>query len=41
MSEAQLDPRHYDFSRYVDIRRWASYWHQAQETLSLRPRSVR
>lgn len=40
MSEAQIDPRHYDFARYVDIRRWASYWHQVQETLSLRPRSV-
>lgn len=40
MSEAQIDPRHYDFARYVDIRRWASYWHQVQETLSLRPQSV-
>lgn len=40
MSEAQTDPRHYDFGRYVDIRRWASYWHQVQETMSLRPRSV-
>ena len=40
MSEARIDRAHYDFARYVDIRRWCSYWHQAQETLALQPDSV-
>jgi SAM-dependent methyltransferase len=40
MTEASIDPSHYDFARYVDIKRWSSYWHQIQETLALRPRSV-
>jgi ubiquinone/menaquinone biosynthesis C-methylase UbiE len=40
MTEASIDPSHYDFARYVDIKRWSSYWHQVHETLSLRPKSV-
>jgi SAM-dependent methyltransferase len=40
MTEASIDPSHYDFSRYVTLKRWASYWHQVRETLALRPRSV-
>ena len=40
MSEASIDRAHYDFARYVDIRRWCSYWHQAHETLALQPDAV-
>ena len=40
MTEASIDPAHYDFAKYVDIKRWSSYWHQIHETLALRPGSV-
>lgn len=40
MTEEAIDPSHYDFARYVDIKRWSSYWHQIQETFALRPASV-
>jgi len=40
MHEASIDRSHYDFSRYVTDKRWASYWHQLNETLTLRPASV-
>lgn len=40
MTEEAIDPSHYDFARYVDIKRWSSYWYQIQETLALRPASV-
>ena len=38
--ESRIAVAHYDFGAYVDIRRWSSYWHQVQETLAVRPRSV-
>lgn len=40
MQESRIDPQHYDFASYVDIKRWASYWHQVQETLAVQPQSV-
>jgi ubiquinone/menaquinone biosynthesis C-methylase UbiE len=40
MTEASIDPAHYNFGKYVDIKRWSSYWHQIHETLSLQPRRV-
>lgn len=40
MTEASIARAHYDFARYVDPKRWASYWHQIHETLQLQPRSV-
>lgn len=40
MTEDSIDSSHYDFARYVTPKRWASYWHQLNETLVLRPRSV-
>lgn len=39
-SEKQVCVEHYDFSRYVDKRRWASMWHQLDELLALNPESV-
>ncbi|MEK8031481.1 methyltransferase domain-containing protein [Ideonella sp. DXS29W] len=36
----QVDASHYKFERYVDIKRWCSYWHQLREVLALQPRSV-
>ena len=36
----QVLKEHYDFSKYTDIPRWLSYWHQIDETLKLEPRSV-
>jgi SAM-dependent methyltransferase len=40
MTEASIDSSHYDFARYVTLKRWSSYWHQLNETLALRPGSV-
>ncbi len=40
MTEASIDPSHYDFASYVTLKRWSSLWHQVHETLGLRPRSV-
>lgn len=36
----QVDPSHYRFEGYVDIRRWCSYWHQVREVMALQPSSV-
>lgn len=35
----QVDSSHYDFS-YMNMRRWASIWHQLREALALKPSSV-
>jgi SAM-dependent methyltransferase len=35
----QVGVEHYDWSAYNDHRRWASYWHQIDEVMKLRPRS--
>lgn len=40
MSEADIAATHYDFERYVDIKRWSSYWHQVRETLAVKPDKV-
>ncbi|MDA3876553.1 MAG: methyltransferase domain-containing protein [Halothiobacillus sp.] len=36
----QVDKAHYEFSRYVDKRRWASMWHQLDEVVRLKPEKV-
>ena len=38
--QKQVDKDHYEFSRYVDKRRWASMWHQLDEVLALEPVKV-
>lgn len=38
--EKQVERAYYDFLKYNDRERWASYWHQLEETLSLKPTSV-
>lgn len=40
MTTIQVDASHYQFERYVDIKRWSSYWHQLREVLALQPQSV-
>jgi SAM-dependent methyltransferase len=40
MTTIQVDASHYQFERYVDIKRWSSYWHQLREVLALQPKSV-
>lgn len=36
----QVDKSHYDFTRYMDKRRWASIWHQLDELIALHPLDV-
>lgn len=36
----QVPPEHYDFERYDDLERWASYWYQIRAALRLRPARV-
>lgn len=36
----QVDRSHYEFQRYVSPERWASLWHQVDETLQLAPSRV-
>lgn len=38
--EKQVDKSHYDFSSYVHINRWCSYWHQVDEVMKVRPQSL-
>lgn len=38
--EKQVDKSHYDFSSYVNITRWCSYWHQVDEVMKVRPESL-
>ena len=30
----------YRFKKYVDLKRWLSYWHQINEVLELNPKNV-
>lgn len=36
----QVEKEHYDFSRYINKRRWASMWHQLDEVLAFEPETV-
>jgi SAM-dependent methyltransferase len=36
--DVQVPRRHYEWRRYNDRRRWASYWHQIDRVLALGPR---
>lgn len=38
--QKQVDKSHYEFSRYVNKRRWSSMWHQLDEVLKLKPERV-
>lgn len=38
--EKQVDKSHYQFSKYVSKKRWASIWHQIQEVVSLAPENI-
>jgi SAM-dependent methyltransferase len=37
--EKQVNSKHYDFARYVDMNRWMSTWHQVDEIMKLNPKS--
>ncbi|MDD5749184.1 MAG: methyltransferase domain-containing protein [Patescibacteria group bacterium] len=36
----QVDKEHYNFSSYVTLDRWSSYWYQIKEILALQPAEV-
>jgi hypothetical protein len=36
----QVYASHYNFSDYVNLPRWNSYWHQIMETIALNPKNV-
>ncbi|MDR1584381.1 MAG: class I SAM-dependent methyltransferase [Prevotellaceae bacterium] len=38
--DIQVEKEHYDFSKYVNLPRWNSYWHQIAETMVLKPQTV-
>ena len=38
--EIQVKAAHYDFSNYLNLGRWNSYYHQLEEVLALNPKSV-
>jgi hypothetical protein len=39
-TSVQVNPSHYDFAKYVNVKRWNSYWHQIMETMALKPENV-
>lgn len=36
----QVEKAHYEFSKYINKRRWASMWHQLDEVVKLKPKKV-
>ncbi|MBU3951202.1 MAG: class I SAM-dependent methyltransferase [Proteobacteria bacterium] len=40
MLKKQVDKTHYQFSNYMDKKRWMSMWHQLAEVLLLNPQNV-
>lgn len=40
MHQKQVDRDHYRFGKYLGKKRWASIWHQLDETLSMEPHGV-
>jgi hypothetical protein len=38
--EAQVPKQFYNFSEYCNMERWSSYWHQVNELLRIKPRSI-
>lgn len=38
--EKQVNKSHYDFSKYLNKRRWISMWHQLDEVMKLNPGNV-
>ncbi len=40
MHQEAVSENHYNFSKYVFLGRWVSYWHQIKEVLDLKPNSL-